>query len=340
MFINARPRVFLVAGLLFGCAASAQQQKPLTLDVVVTAKSGLPVSDLQQQDFTLLDNKVPQTITSFRTVDGRQAPIEVVLVVDAVNTGYDNVAYERNQIDKFLRADAGKLANPTTLAVLTDTGMQFHQDFSTDGNVLSTLLDQYTVSLRNVRRTDGFFGDEEIFQVSLQGLQDLVDRETQRPGRKVILWVSPGWPLLSGPNVELDDKEQQRLFTGIVSLSTKFLQGRLTLYSIDPLGTADAGTFRVFFWKDFVKGVSKSSQVQIGDLGLEVIATQSGGLALNSSNDIAVQLQKCIADLGTYYELSFKPPLGDKPNEYHQLEIRIAKRGLTARTRQGYYSQP
>jgi hypothetical protein len=75
-------------------------------------------------------------------------------------------------------------------------------------------------------------------------------------------------------------------------------------------------------------------------LELEVIATQSGGLALNSSNDIAVQLQKCIADLGTYYELSFKPPLGDKPNEYRQLEIRIAKRGLTARTRQGYYSQP
>ena len=41
----------------------------LTLDVVVTDKSGHPVPGLQQQDFTLLDDKQPQTILSFRAVD-------------------------------------------------------------------------------------------------------------------------------------------------------------------------------------------------------------------------------------------------------------------------------
>jgi hypothetical protein len=35
----------------------------ICLDVVVTPKSGPPVSSLQQQDFIVLDNKVPQTIT-------------------------------------------------------------------------------------------------------------------------------------------------------------------------------------------------------------------------------------------------------------------------------------
>jgi hypothetical protein len=55
---------------------------------------------------------------------------------------------------------------------------------------------------------------------------------------------------------------------------------------------------------------------------------------------VALLLQKCIADLGTYYELSFNPPVTDKPDQYHSLEVRIAKPGLTARTRQGYYSQP
>jgi hypothetical protein len=29
-----------------------------------------------------------------------------------------------------------------------------------------------------------------------------------------------------------------------------------------------------------------------------------------------------------------------KPDEYHQLQIKLAKPGLTARTRQGYYAQP
>jgi len=347
MFINGRRCLFLLVPLLCAAAVSAQQHSPVTqpgagrifLDVVVTAKSGSPVSGLQQQDFTLLDNKAPQTLTSFQAVDGRQAPIEVILLVDAVNTGYQRVAYERDQIDKFLRADGGHLAHPTALAVLTDTGTQIQEGFSIDGNALSASLDQYTVSLRNVRRTDGFWGAAELFQLSLEGLHELAAREAPHPGRKVVLWVSPGWPLLSGPNVELNAKEQQRLFTDIVNFSTQILQARITLYSIDPLGVADTG-LRTVYWKDFVKGISKPSQVQAGDLGLEVLATQSGGIALNSSNDVAAQLQRCLADTGAYYELSFDPPPGGQPHEYHRLEIHIAKPGLTARTRQGYYSQP
>jgi VWFA-related protein len=310
------------------------------LDVVVTSKSGEPVSGLQQQDFAIFDNKAPQTITSFQAVDGRQAAIEIILLVDAVNTGVQRVAYERDQIDHFLRADEGHLAHPTTLAVLTDTGTQIQEGFSIDGNALSAALDKYTVSLRSVNRSAGFWGATERFQISLEGLNQILAREAPHPGRKILVWISPGWPLLSGPNVELDNKEQQQLFADIVNISTQLMQAHVTLYSVDPLGTADAGSGRTFYWESFLKGVSKPSQVEAGNLGLEVIATQSGGLALSSSNDVAALLEKCVADLGAYYELSFDPASGDRPNEYHHLEIHVDKPGLTARTRQGYYSQP
>ena len=36
----------------------------------------------------------------------------------------------------------------------------------------------------------------------------------------------------------------------------------------------------------------------------------------------------------------FDPAQSEKTDEYHQLEIRVAKTGLTARTRQGYYAHP
>jgi hypothetical protein len=146
----------------------------------------------------------------------------------------ESLGYEREQIDKFLRADGGKLPHPTTIAVLTDTGTQIYPGFSTDGNVLSASLDQYTVSLRTLRRED-LFGAAGLFQLSLENLHELAAREAPGPGRKVILWVSPGWPLLSGPNVELDASEQQKLFGNIVDFSTQFLRARITLYSIDPL---------------------------------------------------------------------------------------------------------
>ena len=347
MWATPRHCFCFLAPLVLAVAVSAQQQAPplqpatdaITLDVVVTPKSGAPVSGLQQQDFTLLDNKAPQTITSFKAVDGRQTPVEIILVVDAVNTGQQNVAFERQEIDKFLRADGGHLAYPTTLAVFTDNGTKVQEGFSTDGNALSSALEQSTIGLRYITRGSGFYGADERFQLSLNALQDLATREAARPGRKIILWVSPGWPLLSGPRVEVSAKQEQRLFDGIVTMSNLLRQGDITLYSIDPLGTADAGGLRTVYWKEFLKGVTKLNQVQPGNLGLEVIATQSGGVALSSSNDVAALLQRCLVDAAAYYEITFDPPVGDQKHGYHQLEVRVDKPGLTARTRQGYYSQ-
>lgn len=329
-------------------AASAQRQSPPTqpaagkivLDVVVTAKSGEPVSGLQQQDFTLLDNKVPQTLASFQAVDGRQASIEVILLLDTVNIGYENVAYERSQIDKFLVNEKGQLAHPTALAVLTDKGVERQQEFSTDGQALSAALDRYMVALRTVNRNAGFWGADERIQYSLGGLRDIAQREASRPGRKLILCLSPGWPLLSGPEVELTSKAREQIFANIVDLSTLMLQGRITLYGIDPLGASEAASTHVTYWENFVKGVSKPSQAQAGDLALEVLATQSGGVAYNSSNDVTSLIQKSLRDAAVYYELSFNPAQGEHPQEYHHLEIHVAKPGVTARTRQGYYSQP
>jgi len=347
MFINSRLGLFLLLPLLCAPQISARQSPSPTspgdgeihLDVVVTRKSGEPVAGLQQQDFRLLDNKSPQPIASFHAVDGRQAPIEVIIVVDAVNTGPQSLAYEREQIDKFLRADGGHLAHPTTLAVFTDTGTKVQDDFSTDGNALSAALEKYSIGLRDITRAAGFYGADERLQLSLNALSELAAHEAPRPGRKIILWVSPGWPILSGPDVELSSKQQQQLFERVVSLSSVLLEGRITLYSIDPLGSADAAGPRTFYWKSFLKGVTKPNQVLPGNLALEVIATQTGGAALSSSNDVAGLLRQCLADAGAYYELTFDPAIPDQPNEYHHLEIRLAQPGLTVRARQGYYSQ-
>jgi hypothetical protein len=94
------------------------------------------------------------------------------------------------------------------------------------------------------------------------------------------------------------------------------------------------------FYGQFSKGVKGARQVQIGNLGLQVLAVQSGGLVLNSSNDVAGEIATCLTDANAYYVLSFDGAAGDGPNEYHALEIKIGKSGLTARTRSGYYAQP
>lgn len=309
------------------------------LDVVVTPKSGPPVSGLEQKDFTIIDSKAPAAITSFRAFSGPQAPVEVVLFIDAVNVGYQTIAYERGQIDKFLRANGGKLAHPVRLAIFGDTGTQIQESFSTDGNAIAASLDQQTVALRVINRSAGFYGAEDRFELSLKALDQLVAVESPRPGRKMVLWVSGGWPLLSGPRVQLDGKQQQQLFNAIVDVSTRLRQARVTLYDINPLGAAE-NTINIFYYEQFLKGVSKPSQVNAGNLGLQVIAAQSGGLVLNSSNDVSMLLQQAFADADAWYELSFEPAKAERPNEYHQIEVRVDKPGLIARTRHGYYAHP
>lgn len=348
MPIHHRLAFLLIVALLLPGIFSAQQPLPpprpeapgkLKLDVVVTSKSGAPVPGLAQQDFTLLDNKVPQSITSFRAISGRDSPLRVIVLLDAVNSNAQSVAFEREQIDKFLRADAGHLSFPTALAVFTDAGTQFQNAFSTDGNAVSAVLDQDVVGLRSITRASGFYGASERIDLSLEALRQVAAQESSVPGRKIVLWVSPGWALLSGPNVEVGSKEQQMIFSNVVNISTQLRRANITLYSIDPLGAADFGG-RSFYYKDFLKGLSKPGQALPGNLALQVFATHTGGLVLNFNNDVAALLRKCVADAESYYEISFDSPPAKQPDEYHQIEIHLAAPGLTARSLEGYYSQP
>jgi VWFA-related protein len=333
--------LFVVCGFAQQAAPTAGTNRQITLDVLVTDKSGKPVSGLQQQDFTLLDNKQPQKILSFQAVaEKTDPPVEVILLVDEVNTNFTSVSFERAQVEKFLKSDGGELPRPVSLAVLSDGGLVLGKVTTQDGSALVAELEQNKAGLRTITRSQGVYGADDRIGLSLNAVQQLTDYETPRPGRKILIWISPGWPLLSGPRQELDSKQQEKLFARIVALSDNLRQARITLYSIDPLGTADAGGFRTSYYLEFAKGVKKARQVQLGNLGLQVLATQSGGRVLISNNDVAGEIASAVADANAFYVLTFDGLPGDGPNEYHALDIKLDKPGLKALTRTGYYAQP
>jgi len=326
--------------------AFAQQPPPanrrITLDVVVTDKHGDPATGLAQQDFTLLDNKGPQKILAFQAVTGpaTDRPVSVTLVVDEANASFSSVAVERDQLEKFFRLDGGALAAPVSIDFLTDSGLEVGTDASKDGNAMAAELVQRQTALRTIRRSQGFYGAEDRVGLSLQAIARLADTEGPKPGRKLVVWVSPGWPLLSNPNVQYTEKNRQHIFGTIVAVSDELRQARITLYAVDPLGTSDAVGFQTTAYKAYLKGVKKQGQAEVANLALQVIATQSGGMVLNSSNDIAGEIAKCVRDASAFYVISFDGLPGDGPNEYHALDVKIDKPGLTARTRAGYYAQP
>jgi VWFA-related protein len=323
-----------------GPAAAAAAEGSIHLDVVVTDKSGKAVSGLDLKDFTLLDNGRPGKIVSFQAYGGSSRPpyppVEAVVLLDAVNQDYPSVAYERYEVEQFLRQNGGHLAQPVSIFLLTDNGVEVQPLPSLDGNALAAKLGSAASSLRTIGRAAGAWGALERFEFSAQMMDGIAKAEEKKPGRKLLIWMGPGWPMLNSPYITMSDKDRRRLFANIVEMSTELREARISVYSVSR-GLLDPVTY---VYEAYLKGVKKSDQALPQELSLKVLAVESGGLALEPSNDLTAGIKQCVEDAGAFYTLTFDPPHADGPNEYHALKVQVDKPGLTARTDTGYYNQP
>jgi VWFA-related protein len=316
--------------------SSAPRATSIKFDVVVQTKGGQPVATLQQQDFTVLDNKSPRPITSFRAVTPTDEPVEVILYLDAVNTPYELLAQIRNGADKFLKEKEGVLAHPTTVAVLTDDGPQMGNRFSSNGMELSDDLERRQIGLRKITRSTDW-SDIDRFEIGIKAIHQLIAFAANLPGRKIVVFISPGFPLLSGPTAQITAKQHHDIFGDAIFLSTQLRQNNISFYDINPIGVAEP-MYTANYYQTFLKGLAKPDDAQFASLSPQVLSVQSGGLTLVSSNDLAGMIETCLRDADSWYRISFDPLPSEKPNEYHHVEVRVDRPGVIVRTRDGYYA--
>jgi VWFA-related protein len=197
---------------------ASRSQRRVTLDVQVTDASGKAVSGLGQQDLTLLDDGHPQTITSFREISGSgvPAPTEAILLLDTMNATPEDVVIERQGIDKFLRQNGGHLALLVSIVFLADTGVKLNKA-SQDGNSLAEDLKKLQTPMLLLGSAQGAEGAQDRPQRSLRAVQTLSSYEAPRPGRKLLIWVGPGWPLLSRSTAQVSAKDQRRYSKAAIS---------------------------------------------------------------------------------------------------------------------------
>lgn len=341
MPLTARFGSLLLALLVVSSGVSSAQTPEansgqMTIRVTVESRTGTPVQDLTKDDFTLTDNKKPQPITGFRSVNSLRA--NVIIVLDAVNLPYMLMSFGREQLSQFFGLNEGRLPQPTTLAILEDTGLRIQPSFTTNGNELRSLLDKYSIGLRDVRRSSGVYGADEQLQISLNALEGLVAANVGK-GPLRIVWISPGWPLLDGPDISLSPAQETHVFNNVVALTTEMRRSDIVLDAVNPLG-ASQDVARANYYENFLHAPRKPADASLGNLGLQVLATESGGLVLNGSNDITGLIQHAIAQGSQGYDLTFTPAPGERPNEYHELQIKLRRGGLNVHAISGYYANP
>jgi len=213
----------------------------------------------------------------------------------------------------------------------------------------------------------------------MRALATIAAAEDRVPGRKILLWVGPGlrgtgtgvypdkeYRRLLDPKKKLTEAYtpsdvakpdvQQNVFGKAYWFLTLWRQAGITLdvFSVgerdwalryvDAIpGEKGKGQWMraVNAWKLFQEPPVAPSHVSWMDLYKKVLAVASGGRVLEEGGEgIARQMEECVRDAATYYTLTFDPPAVSQADEYHTLEVKARRPGLTTETVRGYYDEP
>jgi hypothetical protein len=222
---------------------------------------------------------------------------------------------------------------------LTADGLTRSEEPSIDGNQLATEVahgDGPNVAWQESRRNPGASPLEnwELNRdsISLTALGSITIEARRRPGRKLLLWIGPGWPVKNGGNV---------FIAQIMEHMTRMREARIELSSV----TVWPYPKLEFSYEDYLEPPSSGKDGVPYNLMVQVIAKQSGGRIMNAAavNAAAVlenAIEQAIQGANDFYTMTFDPPRAKGVDEYHALKVMVDRPDVTVRTRTGYFDEP
>jgi VWFA-related protein len=182
---------------------------------------------------------------------------------------------------------------------------------------------------------------------TVDALKNLVTSLAGMSGRKAIVYVSDGLPMIVGEDVfyavqnkfsgtstisESAEFDTSRRFE---ELTAQANANRVTFYTID------AGGLRTYSSTSAENATAGQGvyidSINISNLqsSLQMMAEKTGGVAIINANEVGPQLAKIADDFNSYYSLGYTPPhIGD--GRFHKINVKVKRKGLNARFREGY----
>ena len=361
------------AGVLAGCAAVAQapvspvpndqdttpvltvNARIVILDVVVTDKAGNLVSGLTKDDFTIYEDKARQTIRSFETPEQHVLPPGVsinstadlakapdapvtLLVLDELNTRFEDMSFARNSLEKYLNAQPATLSQPTVLIAATNTRFQLLQDYTLNRQELLTALKNHFPEYpwRLMQSGKSGPGAAERLAMSLGSLEQIAEAVSGHPGRKNVIWVGRGFPAIN--TQDSTDQATAVIEKAVRRVIDVMRDARITLTTIDPtVNTTAILDIETPEDLETAEG-SNGADPMAGDVNFQLLAPATGGRVYLSRNDVDAEIGTSIRDGNNYYTLSYAPTSqSDSAAPYRRISVKMSRPGLTATTRSGYY---
>jgi VWFA-related protein len=333
------------------------------LDVVITDRSGAPVTNLTQDDFTVYEDKLPQPIVSFEPPSSHtlpaasqsahflpddpksfgQSPV-TILVLDELNTHFEDSSFAVRSLRQYLQSRPALLTQPTTLLLVSDNKFRMLQNFTRDRDILlKSLQDQSVHYAWNLERNKSTgYGALERLDQSLSALEQIAQSTARIPGRKNLVWIGQGWASLDPDSLATPNRNLVN--DTIQHVTNTLLDTRTTLYAVDPTSSA-AGMVEITdpTQLEFAQAAGDALVSNVdpfaSSLNFDRLGPVTGGRVLRGMNDIDKQIARFI-DLGTtFYTIGYTPSnTNATASRYRNIRVVCLRPGLTVSTRNGYYT--
>jgi VWFA-related protein len=341
----------------------SHQSHEIVLNAFVADATGKPIPGLAENTFTILDNGKSQPITFFRPAQ----PPHVVLLLDPVNSSRWSYDPQRKAVAKYLTDTKSPLAFPVAIGWLTDAGIDVNPESrepatllgdlrAAPGQPTSTDPDRPTAQTTagigesrtilpadmRVKKIDiGAAGKNSRFVLSVRALTQFALHEETVPGRIVVLWLGPGWPLLTGPGFLADTPEMKdSFFHRIADLENDLRDAQVTLNAVASPELLRESGLSPAYYAPFLTAVTAPDEASAANLALPVLALHSGGQVLDQNKDLASAIAKALDGLNSWYTLAFESTPSSQPDTWRPLQVTVSVPGACVRTTTGYYAQP
>jgi Ca-activated chloride channel family protein len=264
------------------------------------------ITDLDQADFKVLEDGTPQDIRYF----GRETdlPLRIGILLDTSNSIRPRLDFEKDAALDFLQHVLRR--NKDQAFVMTfDNEPEVIQDYTGD---LALLTD----AIRKQRAGGGTALNDAIYRAAEKLTNPPIPKGANPEIRRVLVVISDGNDNLSDHALSESVEAAIRAEAVIYCISTN----------------TD--------WLAIEGDKPHKMHVEGGDKVLEQFAEQSGGRVFYpyKVDDLAQSFVDIGEELRSQYFIAYSPNNPQATGQYRKIEVDLAQKGLTVRTRKGYYA--
>lgn len=186
-------------------------------------------------------------------------------------------------------------------------------------------------------------------RAKITALLQVVRQQYSLPGRKTILYFSPGFQIPQG---------MEEPFQSVISIANR---SNVSFYALDARGLSigrenDASTAQL---KDALsasaenmhRGTVSMSNAQSADMAIEAgranvqntlatLANSTGGFLIANTNDFTGKLKRLTEDIETYYEISYNPQIDKYDGSFRKVSVETDRPNMHIQSRAGYFALP